>query len=123
MTESKQNDIDLRSDFDLINSRYSGENIKYMRLSLGMSQRSFANFLNVSHQTVSNWEQEVCRPARGAYEDCVSKYLKKRNSDFRNPSNYLLFNPMTIQYLKQLLKGVSTQDKERFINQLKDGDE
>lgn len=123
MIQHEQKDVDLRSDFDLINSQYSGENIRYMRLSLGMSQRSFASFLNISHQTVSNWEQEVCSPARGAYEDCVSKYLQKRNGDSHNPAKNLLFNPMTVQYLKQLLKGVSAQDKDKFISQLKDGDE
>ncbi|WP_338635777.1 helix-turn-helix domain-containing protein [Spirobacillus cienkowskii] len=36
--------------------------IKKLRLSLGLSQKEFANFLAVSHETVAKWEQGGNKP-------------------------------------------------------------
>lgn len=40
-----------------------GDNIKAMRTALGWSQVDLANKLNITKQTVSNWENENIQPS------------------------------------------------------------
>ena len=59
-----------------------GENIKKLRLSLGMNQIEFGNCLNVTKQSVSNWENGNIQPSI----DMLIKISKK----FSISSDYLL---------------------------------
>ncbi|MCG9768414.1 MULTISPECIES: helix-turn-helix domain-containing protein [Pseudoalteromonas] len=124
MTEQEKGKTKMIEDLSLIGSKFSGENILYMRLSLGLSLRGFAKFLNmgVSHQTISNWENEYCKPSHGAYEECVNKYLAKKHKVKQNPARVLLLNPATVRYLKSLLSSVSKEERQQFLDKLDDGD-
>jgi putative transcriptional regulator len=42
---------------------YSKDSIKQLRVSLNLSQRSFADVLGVSHRTVESWENGANQPA------------------------------------------------------------
>ncbi|WP_440054090.1 helix-turn-helix domain-containing protein [Pseudoalteromonas sp. T1lg65] len=124
MAEQDNGKTKMIEDLNLIGSKYSGDNVLYMRLSLGLSLRGFAKFLNmgVSHQTIYNWENECCKPSHGAYEECVLRYLAKRNKVRKNPARVLLFNPITMRYLKSLLSSISKEERQHFLEQLDDGD-
>lgn len=46
----------------MLNTKMLGENIKALRKRRGLTQREFADALNVSFQAVSNWERGVTPP-------------------------------------------------------------
>ncbi|WP_339145186.1 helix-turn-helix domain-containing protein [Pseudoalteromonas galatheae] len=113
------------SDMDLIGSNFSGEMITYMRESLGLSLRGFARFLDmeVSHQTISNWENEICEPSKDTYARCVTKYVEKKNNTKLNPAKILLLNPLTVQYLKGLISQLSKKEKQALFEKINDGED
>ncbi|MCF2828623.1 helix-turn-helix domain-containing protein [Pseudoalteromonas sp. L23] len=105
MTEQEKGKTKMIEDLSLIGSKFSGENILYMRLSLGLSLRGFAKFLNmgVSHQTVSGWESGSSKPSFEVYEECVERYLRKRNQVTFFSLNGYFFNPITLHFVKSVV--------------------
>ncbi len=57
-----------------------GDRIKMIRESNGLSQVEFGESLNVSKQTVSNWENNNVQPSVDILRDMASKY--NVSSDF-----------------------------------------
>ena len=57
-----------------------GDRIKMVRESNGLSQVEFGESLNVSKQTVSNWENNNVQPSVDILRDMASKY--NVSSDF-----------------------------------------
>ena len=51
-----------------------GSRIRELRLSLGMSQIEFGNALNVTKQSVSNWENGNIMPSVDMLERIAEKY-------------------------------------------------
>lgn len=57
-----------------------GDRIKMIRESNGLSQVEFGESLNISKQTVSNWENNNVQPSIDILRDMASKY--NVSSDF-----------------------------------------
>lgn len=46
----------------------TGEQIKAIRMSLGLTQEAFAHFLGVSFPTINRWENGACKPSKLAID-------------------------------------------------------
>lgn len=53
----KQIDINLRNSYNYYMKNNFGTNLRYLRIQQNMTQTDLGNILNVTHQTVSNYER------------------------------------------------------------------
>ena len=53
----KQIDINLRNSYNHYMKNNFGTNLRYLRIQQNMTQTDLGNILNVTHQTVSNYER------------------------------------------------------------------
>lgn len=64
--KSKDNNLHRRTVIVVPVKEYHAEEIKKIRKSTGMSQKTFASYLGVSDKTVEAWEMGINRPSGAA---------------------------------------------------------
>lgn len=112
-----------------------GEQLKFMRKSLGLTQRQVANDLFISYQSISNWERNKSHPTTDILLSIIDKYdlpinffvTKKTTSEIQSKKNIIInyfFESMTycvnkeptVEMISQLSGISSLKIREYFPN-------
>jgi transcriptional regulator with XRE-family HTH domain len=98
-----------------------GENIKFYRNKIGLSQQELSEKLHVARPTISSWELNRTEPTMGNIE-ALANIFRCKKSDLigENPTTYEPINTIAVELDKEkqielLIEEVRQSDTE-FIN-------
>jgi transcriptional regulator with XRE-family HTH domain len=98
-----------------------GENIKFYRNKIGLSQQELSEKLHVARPTISSWELNRTEPTMGNIE-ALANIFRCKKSDLigENPTTYEPINTIAVELDKEkqieLLIEEARQSDTEFIN-------
>jgi transcriptional regulator with XRE-family HTH domain len=98
-----------------------GENIKFYRNKIGLSQQELSEKLHVARPTISSWELNRIEPTMGNIE-ALANIFRCKKSDLigENPTTYEPINTIAVELDKEkqieLLIEEARQSDTEFIN-------